>query len=77
MLIKSYLIEEDIKRLDKNLILFFGENLGLKIDFKKSFKNNYPDCEFLNFNQEQILKDTNLSFVFFAIPFLIICFQSL
>ena len=59
MIIKSYLIEEDIKRLDKNLILFFGENLGLKIDFKNSFKNNYLDCEFLNFYQEQILKDIN------------------
>ena len=60
MIIKSYLIEEDIKRLDKNLILFFGENLGLKIDFKNSFKNNYLDCEFLNFYQEQILKDINI-----------------
>ena len=38
MLIKSYLIEEDIKRLDKNLILFFGENLGLKLILKIALK---------------------------------------
>ena len=60
MIIKSYLVEEDINRLDKNLILFYGENLGLKIDFKKILRNNYKNCEFLNFYQEQILKDANL-----------------
>ena len=38
MLYKSYLIEQNINNLDKNLFLFYGENIGLKNDFKKIIK---------------------------------------
>ena len=38
MLYKSYLIEQNIKILNKNFILFFGENLGLKNELKKKLK---------------------------------------
>ena len=34
MIYKSYLAENNIKVLDKNLITFYGENLGLINDFK-------------------------------------------
>ena len=30
MISKSYLLESNINQIDKNLILFYGENLGLK-----------------------------------------------
>ena len=34
MIYKSYLIEQNINLLDKNLFLFYGENLGLKNELK-------------------------------------------
>ena len=43
MISKSYLLESNINQIDKNLILFYGENLGLKNDFKSKIKlNNIP-----------------------------------
>mgnify|MGYP005994909659 FL=1 len=38
MIYKSYLVEKDFKLLKSNLILFYGENIGLIQEFKK--KNN-------------------------------------
>ena len=32
MIFKSYLVENNIKILDKKLVLFYGENIGLKND---------------------------------------------
>ena len=58
MIIKSYLLEQDIKLLsDKNLFLFYGENLGLKNDFKNLIKKNSPDYKIINLNQEEIIKN--------------------
>ena len=34
MIYKSYLIEQKVSQLDNKLLLFYGENLGLKNDFK-------------------------------------------
>ena len=34
MIYKSYLIEGNIDLLKENIILFYGENLGLKDDLK-------------------------------------------
>ena len=49
MIIKSYLLEQDIKLLfDKNLFLFYGENLGLKNDFKNLIKLSSPDYKIIN-----------------------------
>ena len=42
---KNYLVENNLKSIDKKLFLFFGENLGYKIDIQK--------------NLEQILKVMN------------------
>ena len=33
---KSYLIEQNISSLNKRFVLFYGENLGLKLDLKKN-----------------------------------------
>jgi DNA polymerase III subunit delta len=60
MLYKSYLIEQNINNLDKNLFLFYGENIGLKNDFKKIIKFINRKSEILIFSQEEILKNFNL-----------------
>ena len=40
MIHKSYLIEENIELLKNNIVLFYGENLGLKNDFRDKIKVN-------------------------------------
>ena len=62
MIFKSYIIENDIQNTKKNLNLFFGENLGLKQDFKKKIKESFKRCEFLNFYQDDIIKNNNILF---------------
>ena len=54
---KSYLLENNIDLLKNNLVLFYGENLGLKNDLKDKIKHNNKDASFINFDQEDILKD--------------------
>ncbi len=61
MIFKSYTIEKNINPLDEFLaILFYGENIGLKDDFKKSIKNFYNKNEQINFNQDELLKNPGL-----------------
>ena len=60
MIYKNYLAEQNIEKIDKNLVLFYGENLGQKNDFKSSLKKINENSELLNFNQEEILKNKNL-----------------
>ena len=38
MIYKSYQLEKNLSKLEKKCVLFFGENLGLKEDFKKKYK---------------------------------------
>ena len=54
---KSYLLENNIDLLKNNLVLFYGENLGLKNDLKNKIKHNNKDASFINFDQEDVLKD--------------------
>ena len=60
MLIKSYIAESNIEVLNKNLNLFYGENLGLKNDFRKKIKLKFKDAEIIYFNQEEILKNNEI-----------------
>ena len=62
MIYKSYLIEQDINFIDKNLFLFYGENLGLQHDLKKKIRNKNKDKLLLNFSQEDILKNEDQFF---------------
>ena len=39
MLYKSYLLENNFQSLKENLVLFYGENEGLKQEFKKKNTN--------------------------------------
>ena len=57
MIYKSYLIENNLKNLDKKIYLFFGENHGLKEDIKNKIKMNFNNYEILLFNQDELMKD--------------------
>ena len=54
---KSYIFENNIKNLKNNIVLFYGENLGLKNDFKKKIKTSFIEAEFNNIDQDAILKN--------------------
>ncbi len=61
MIFKSYLLEKNVGQINKcKIFMFYGENEGLKKEFKKKLKNEYNNFEVLNFFQEEILKDKNL-----------------
>ena len=60
MIYKSYIVEQNIKDLKENCILFYGENLGLKNEIKDKIRAHNKDSEIIIFNQEEILKDKNL-----------------
>jgi len=57
MNLKSYLFENNIKKLTNDIVLFYGENLGLKNDFKKNIKTSLIDAELINLDQEDIIKN--------------------
>lgn len=58
MIFKSYIVEENIKLIKQNLVLFYGENLGLKNDFKDKIRS-LIGTEIIIFSQEEILKNKN------------------
>ena len=61
MIFKSYLVENDISILkDKNIILIYGENTGLKDDLKKSIIERNKNKEVIKFTQDEILRDNSL-----------------
>ncbi len=61
MIFKSYIIEQNIENIKKfNVFLFYGENQGLKKDFKEQIKNYYNNNEILNLFQEEIIKNSSL-----------------
>ena len=62
MIYKSYLIEQNINLLDKKIFLFYGENLGLKNEFKQKIKVKSKETEIINFSQEEIVKNENIFF---------------
>ena len=58
MLYKSYIIENDINIIKQEKVLFCGENEGLKDEIKNKIKQN-KSYEFINLNEEEILKNQN------------------
>ena len=60
MIYKSYLVEQNIKVLKNNLVLFYGENTGLINDFKDKIIKSFLKCTIIKYNQEDILKNQNL-----------------
>ena len=61
MLLKSYLVENNTNSL-KNYIctLFYGENNGLKIDFKNKIKHENKESEIINLFEEDLLNNKNI-----------------
>ena len=62
MIYKSYLVEQNINILKKDIILIYGENDGLKNDLKKKLRLNNSSTKIKNTTQEEILKDQNIFF---------------
>jgi DNA polymerase III subunit delta len=57
MIFKSYLVEKNLDIINKNLILFYGENFGLKNELKKRIKFQNKTAETINFFQEDLIKN--------------------
>ena len=62
MIFKSYLVEENLNKLQNSLTLFYGENEGLIEEFKNKITLFYKKFKILRLTQEEILKNNNLLF---------------
>ena len=62
MIYKSYQVEDNIKLLNNNISLFYGENLGLINFFKDKLILNYQKDKILRFDQQEILDNENKFF---------------
>ena len=61
MIIKSYILENDPKKIYNNKsILFYGVNIGLKRHFKKIFKEFNKQSLVKNINQEELTNDIDI-----------------
>ena len=61
MILKSYIIENNISLLDKyEICLFYGENIGLKDDIKNQIRKHHLKHEVVNLYGEDILKNNKL-----------------
>ncbi len=60
MIYKSYLIEKNINSIKENVILFYGENYGIKKDFREKIRKTNKDSEFLLFDQKNILENSSI-----------------
>ena len=59
MIYKSYSIEQNINKIANDLVLFYGENLGLMGDFKEEIKKEYKQSSIINVFQEEIIKNSD------------------
>ena len=62
MIFKSYLVEQNIDILKNNIVLFYGENIGIIEDFKEKLIFKNQNSEIIKLNQDQILKNENILF---------------
>lgn len=61
MILKSYIIDQNINSIAKHkMILFYGENHGIKKEFKDNLKTINKDKEILNLFQEEIIKEKDI-----------------
>lgn len=61
MILKSYLVENNLKSLDKyKFILFYGENIGLKSQLKKKISERINDVDIISLYQEDISKNKDI-----------------
>tara|TARA_E500000178_G_C17010389_1_gene750233 strand:- start:325 stop:1314 length:990 start_codon:yes stop_codon:yes gene_type:complete len=62
MIYKSYLLEQNFSTNKEKCFLFYGENLGLKNEFKHKLKLNNKNTEFYRYNEEEIIKNEDSFF---------------
>ncbi|MBD1150181.1 hypothetical protein IDH12_02180 [Pelagibacterales bacterium SAG-MED29] len=61
MIFKSYILEQNIQSADsKKIFLFYGENEGLKKEFKKKLRVQNKNQEILTLFQDEIIKNKNI-----------------
>ncbi len=61
MIFKSYILEENFQAIENlRMFLFYGENYGLKKEFKENIKNLNKSKEILNFFQDEIIKNKKI-----------------
>ncbi len=61
MIFKSYILEQNIGSASNlKMFLFYGENQGLKKDFKEKLKIQNKNVEILTLFQEQIIQNKNI-----------------
>ena len=59
IIFKSYIIEQNLNNITNNILLFYGENLGLKDDLRSKIKNLNKKALIKNLDQEEILANEN------------------
>jgi len=61
MIFKSYILEKNFNYLDNcKIFLFYGENQGLKKEFKEKLRIQNKNQEILNLFQDEIIKNKNI-----------------
>ena len=61
MIFKSYILEGSFQPIENlKMFLFYGENHGLKREFKENIKDLNKDHEILNLFQDEIIKSKNI-----------------
>ena len=61
MIFKSYILEQNIQSANNHkFFLFYGENQGLKKEFKEKIKTQNKNQEILNLFQDEIIKNKNI-----------------
>ena len=60
MIFKSYILEKNTNLINQNIFLFYGENEGLKQEFKKKLKEDHKNKEIIKLFQEDILKNKDI-----------------
>ncbi len=61
MIFKSYILEQSFKSINNcKMFLFYGENQGLKKEFKEKLKIENKDREALNLFQDEVIKNKNI-----------------
>ncbi len=61
MIFKSYIIEQNIEIANnQKIFLFYGENQGLKKEFKKKLRIQNKNQENINLFQDEIIKNKNI-----------------
>ena len=61
MIIKSFILEKKISLVDEYfVVLFYGENIGMKDEIKDQIKKHYKNSEKIVFHQDEIIKNDKL-----------------